>query len=311
MQRRHVPISRQTRKLSTKATALVLLGVPTGVYLYKCFMMVAFQSKLIYLPYVPLGSRHEERTSEMSLGMDVNDVEVISSDKKKLRGVVINPSLLSGPVMIYFQGNAGNMNHRLPLFKQMSATIPNLTIAGICYRGFGSSLGRPSEHGLEKDAQAIFEWTYQQYPERPIFLYGHSLGGGVAAYLASNPAYSRRIRGVILENTYLSIQDMVAAIYTKWTPYPYVAKYLLWNRWPTKERIAHISCPVLFLSSAKDEIVPPEHMETLYRICKKHQPNSQIAIMPKSMHMDMNLADRTLYNKHIRQFITINEQDCS
>jgi hypothetical protein len=67
-------------------------------------MMVAFQSKLIYLPYVPLGSRHEERTSEMSLGMDVNDVEVISSDKKKLRGVVINPSLLSGPVMIYFQG---------------------------------------------------------------------------------------------------------------------------------------------------------------------------------------------------------------
>lgn len=67
-------------------------------------MMVAFQSKLIYLPYVPLDSRHEERTPEMSVGMDIEDVEVISSDKKKLRGVVVNPSLSNGPVMIYFQG---------------------------------------------------------------------------------------------------------------------------------------------------------------------------------------------------------------
>lgn len=35
MQYRHVPVRHQTRKLSTKATALVLLGVPAGVYLYK------------------------------------------------------------------------------------------------------------------------------------------------------------------------------------------------------------------------------------------------------------------------------------
>ncbi|KAI8582676.1 hypothetical protein K450DRAFT_226393 [Umbelopsis ramanniana AG] len=274
-------------------------------------MMVAFQSKLIYLPYVPLDSRHEERTPEMSLEMDVEDVEVISSDKKKLRGMVVNPTLPSGPVMIYFQGNAGNMNHRLPLFKQMTTAVPNLTIAGICYRGFGSSLGRPSERGLEKDAQAILDWTYRKYSERPIFLYGHSLGGGVAAYLASNPVYSSKIRGVILENTYLSIQDMVTAIYTKWTPYPYIAKYFLWNRWPTKERIGHVSCPVLFLSSAKDEIVPPEHMETLYRICKQHQSNSHIASMPKSMHMDMYMADRNLYNQQVAQFLSLNEQKSS
>jgi hypothetical protein len=68
-------------------------------------MMVMFQSKLIYLPYVPLGSRHEERTLEMSLGMNIKDVEVISADRKRLRGMVINPTIpVNGPVMIYFQG---------------------------------------------------------------------------------------------------------------------------------------------------------------------------------------------------------------
>lgn len=66
--------------------------------------MVMFQSKLIYLPYVPLGSRHEDRTPEMSLGMDVSDVQIMSEDKKRLQGVVINPTLSDGPVMIYFQG---------------------------------------------------------------------------------------------------------------------------------------------------------------------------------------------------------------
>lgn len=35
MHRRHAAVKLQTRKLSTQATALVLLGVPAGVYLYK------------------------------------------------------------------------------------------------------------------------------------------------------------------------------------------------------------------------------------------------------------------------------------
>jgi hypothetical protein len=67
-------------------------------------MMVMFQSKLIYMPYIPLGSRHEERTPDMSLGMDIKDIEVVASDKKRLRGMVVNPSVPNGPVMIYFQG---------------------------------------------------------------------------------------------------------------------------------------------------------------------------------------------------------------
>jgi fermentation-respiration switch protein FrsA (DUF1100 family) len=197
------------------------------------------------------------------------------------------------------------MNHRLPLFKQLSTAMPNLTIVGVCYRGFGSSLGRPSERGLQRDGQAILAWTHKQYPKRPVFLYGHSLGGGVAAYLAARK--TSPIQGLILENTYLSIQDMVTALYTKYTPYPYIARYLLWNKWPTKDLMAHISCPILFLSSSRDEIVPPEHMQTLYRICQSHQSNARMVRMPRSMHMDMYIADRTLYNQSISQFLLINQ----
>ena len=41
-----------------------------------------------------------------------------------------------------------------------------------------------------------------------IMLFGRSLGGAVAIYLASLPNYSSRLAGLILENTFTSIYDM-------------------------------------------------------------------------------------------------------
>jgi predicted alpha/beta hydrolase len=44
----------------------------------------------------------------------------------------------------------------------------------------------------------------------------------------------------------------------------HVKHFLLRNKWPSKERIANISTPILFLMSEKDELVPYAHMDELY-----------------------------------------------
>jgi len=41
-------------------------------------------------------------------------------------------------------------------------------------------------------------------------------------------------------------------------------KFLCKTSWASKESIKHISCPILFLSGLKDELVPPAHMEALF-----------------------------------------------
>ncbi|KAI7883044.1 alpha/beta-hydrolase [Lichtheimia hyalospora FSU 10163] len=300
------------RSLSTLATAgLIVTGVPAGLYLYKCMMLVLFQNKLIYLGYIPPGSRHERLTLDKTLsGLDVKEETVWTSDRKQLRGLTVKKQHGDdrGPILIYLQGNAGNMNHRLPLFKTILSAEPSLTIVGICYRGFGSSNGRATEKGIRVDARSIFHHVQQQHNEglnRPIYIYGHSLGGAVAIDLVSQlekEGKGNTVTGLIVENTYTSILDMVQAMYPRYTPYPLIARYCLWNHWPSLKRIQDIrTTPVLFLSSSKDEIVPSEHMQTLYNAANPH--HRTIAYFPRATHMDMYTIETKRFQLTLAEFI--------
>ncbi|KAG0177119.1 Alpha/beta hydrolase domain-containing protein 13 [Apophysomyces sp. BC1034] len=263
-------------------------------------MMIAFQNKLIYLGYIPYGSRHETYERDRSFPLEVREQIVWTEDRKKLHGFVVNqPGVKQGPVMVYFQGNAGNMIHRLGLFKTMVDAIPDLTVVGICYRGFGSSLGRASEKGLQKDAKAILSFVHQQYPARPIYVYGHSLGGSVAVDICQHV----QVQGLILENTYTSIQDMVQAIYPRHTPYPLIAKAFLWNHWKSQDKIPKVQAPILFLSADKDEIVPSAQMHKLYAAASSSSYRKFVNF-PKAMHMDTFTKEPVAFKKALRDFIS-------
>ena len=56
----------------------------------------------------------------------------------------------------------------------------------IDYRGFGkSTAGLPSESTAYEDAHAAWQWLAEKYPERPRYIFGHSLGGPIAINLAT------------------------------------------------------------------------------------------------------------------------------
>jgi fermentation-respiration switch protein FrsA (DUF1100 family) len=94
-----------------------------------------------------------------------------------------------------------------------------------------------------------------------IFLYGRSLGGAVSIYLGSHPEYKSKIRGLILENTFTSISDMIDAI----MPIFKYLKFLQRNHWKSIERVPHIEKPILFIRSLRDEIVPTIQMVRLFK----------------------------------------------
>jgi fermentation-respiration switch protein FrsA (DUF1100 family) len=50
-------------------------------------------------------------------------------------------------------------------------------------------------------------------------------------------------------------------------------KFLQRNHWPSIDRIGKIKCPILFIKSMRDELVPPAHMNKLMEAatCRKSE----------------------------------------
>ncbi len=73
--------------------------------------------------------------------------------------------------------------------------------------------------------------------------------------------YKDGLAGVILENTFSSIGDMVNVMFPKLRAFKWL---VLRNYWPSVDRIGTITLPLLFIFSMRDELVPPEQMSHLF-----------------------------------------------
>lgn len=123
------------------------------------------------------------------------------------------------------------------------------------YRGYGLSTGTPNEKGLAIDAQTALDFIRQREDMRSnnIVVYGQSLGGAVSIDLVAKNKGTGDIKGLILENTFLSIAKMIPSVMP-------LAKYLTplcHEYWKSEEALPKITdIPILFLSGLQDEIVP-------------------------------------------------------
>ena len=78
------------------------------------------------------------------------------------------------------------------------------------------------------------------------------MGGAVAAE-AFFDQHADIIDGIILENTFTSISDMVDIMFPFLAP---IKEYVLKIGWNTNELVPKITAPLLFVMGKKDEIVP-------------------------------------------------------
>ncbi len=179
----------------------------------------------------------------------------------------------TAPTILFAHGNAGNIGHRLPLAKVLYECC-GANVLLLEYRGFGYSKGCPNELGIYADALAAFNYLAAgadgEVDGRNIFLFGRSLGGAVVIDLATRPGVATRVRGTIVENTFCSIASMGHSIGSNILGA--LAKYciptcLVANRFDSlkklKTRNLDGSGKFIFLSSQKDEIIPPTMMTRL------------------------------------------------
>jgi fermentation-respiration switch protein FrsA (DUF1100 family) len=181
------------------------------------------------------------------------------------------------PAVLVCNGNGGDRSMRAALAVALNRM--GLSVLLFDYRGYGGNPGRPDENGLAADARAAQAWLTAQPGVKEIVYFGESLGAAVAVGLAME----RPPAALILRSPFTSLAD-VAAVHYPWLP----ARRLLLDRYPSIERIASVSAPLLVIAGDRDDIVPESLSRRLYEAAS--EPKRYVAI-PGAGHNDPELLD--------------------
>lgn len=172
----------------------------------------------------------------------------------KLHGLwLAHPDLArqpNAPVLLYLHGARFNVEGSAFRARRMQEL--GFSVLAVDYRGFGKSTKElPSETMAYEDARAAWDWLGQQYPSRPRYIFGHSLGGAIAIELA---AQVEDEHGTLVEGAFTSIPDVFSSFKWGWLP----VGPLITQRFDAVKRVPAIGSPLLVVHGANDNLIPPE-----------------------------------------------------
>jgi len=217
--------------------AALIVGIPAVAWLS--------QERLIFFPQ-PL-------TNTTHLPAHATPLEVVAADGTRLAGFQLAGSPKPAPAVLYFGGNA----------EEISWTLADVrwprtwTIAGLNYRGYGRSEGKPGEQALLADGLALFDAiaARDDVDPRRIVVVGRSLGTGVAARVAAE----RPVAGAVLISPYDSLVEVGRSHYP-WLP----VSWLLRHRFDSLTAVKEARVPLLTIVGTADGIVPLSRSRVLH-----------------------------------------------
>jgi len=260
------------------------LGILAAAYGGLALLVYIFQSRLVFYP----GIEREIVATPSQIGLPYEDLHLQTSDGISLHGWYIPAPQPRGTVL-FLHGNAGNISHRLDSIEMFHRLGYSTLIFD--YRGYGNSGGKPTEQGTYRDAETAWRYLTEQrnIPSCRIVLFGESLGGAVAAWLAATSrdtllakpadcgsgceaaipapdASQRRVMAarqkpaaLVIASGFTSVPDLGQQLY------PYLpVRWLARIRYDTREYLKSVTAPVLIAHSPQDDIVTFEHGRALF-----------------------------------------------
>lgn len=202
-------------------------------------------------------------------------------------------------VVLFFHGNSGNISNREYVIDICDAFRLNLLL--VDYRGYGNSDSSPKIGYLPEDGIIAYRYLSKIYTSNDIVVWGESLGGSVATYIARQfPC-----RCLILLSTFSSLSDVV-------DHYPGIESIsrsfirgfinVTGNELNTKEWIKGVRCPVLQIHSIEDDLISYKSAKSLFKNITTHKKMIQI----KGTHSSPRITDKQL--KEVFDFIGVRNQ---
>jgi fermentation-respiration switch protein FrsA (DUF1100 family) len=260
------------RKTATAVLLAVLLMAPYPWVINSC----SFHPDRVYVPEAD------------QLPPGVEELFIPTDDGQRLQCYWL-PRPSSGRVLIYFNGNSGNLAHRLTDLMRLAEMDINVLGAG--YRGFGKSTGRPSERGIYKDGRAALDHVMRRgFKMEQIILLGYSLGTTVVVDIAQGQA----LGGLVLV-TPLTSGKAVAQV-RGYGPFAWFAG----NKFNALSKIDRLRSPMLIVHGTADEVIPLSMGEQIFAAAREPK---KMVVIDGAHHSDISFFAPELYLGAIRDFI--------
>jgi alpha-beta hydrolase superfamily lysophospholipase len=220
----------------------------------------------------------------------------VTGEPARLHGLWLpaERGVAAAPVLLYLHGARWNVEGSAPRIQRMQQL--GFSVLAIDYRGFGkSSPGLPSEDSAYEDARAAWDWLAAQHPDRPRYVFGHSLGGAIAIDLASKVEDEQ---GVIVEGTFTSIADVAGTMKWGWLP----VGPLITQRFESVRKVAQLHSPLLVVHGAEDSLIRSDLGRRLYDAA---QGRKQFVLVQGGSHHSTMAVGQAQYRAALAQFFSL------
>jgi pimeloyl-ACP methyl ester carboxylesterase len=253
---------------------LTFLLLHIGVYVFQSFIL--FQPKTLATDYT------------YQFDAPFQEYWITSPDGNEVNALFFEANGGSqGKVVLYLHGNSDNL-------QRWASNHPDFTERGfdflaIDYRGYGKSRGVPTEEGLYKDAASAYHFLLESYEPEQIYIFGRSLGTGVAGHLAAHQEAAM----LMLETPYYSIKD----IFKRQAPFLYLPFDLQYEL-PLHRYLEKIDIPVYIFHGTADEVIPYSSAAAI----KPNLPSDDhFLTIPGGRHKGLNAYEA--YQKYLDQIL--------
>lgn len=227
-----------------------LANLLIGVCLISYFGLVAFfyfaQSNMLFKNHSAIENANIDK-------LKIQDIRIKTPDGETLQAFY-EPAMPNRPTILFFHGQGGGLELQKWRFYRLHKQ--GFGFLSIAYRGFSQSSGKPSEKGLFIDGLSAFDELVKiGVLPKDIIIHGHSLGSGVATYVASK----RDAKALILETPFSAAVE-VAQERFPWLPVGLLMK----NRFESTKYIKEVNAPILIVTGGKDQVIPAKFGRKLY-----------------------------------------------
>jgi len=165
------------------------------------------------------------------------------------------------PTILFCHGNSGNVSNRNYMIKLCKIFKQNLILFD--YSGYGRSIGEPRTHRILSDGEKVLDWASKKVEKDKLIIWGESLGGSIASYLASKNKCSK----LVLFSTFASLNDLAFGEKSSFLVKS-VQSFLniFVHPLPTKKWLENSDVPTLIVHSEDDELISVRHARMMKKI---------------------------------------------
>jgi len=261
-------IIKEKAKVSTKRKIYRVIIVITLIYCSIGIALYHLQEKFLFHP---VGLTHD---FQFKFDVPFKEVNIPMNETDTLNIVQFFPSdSVSKGVVLYFHGNSDNVTRYAKYADNFTKNGYEVWIPD--YQTYGKTTGELTEENMYKQAKEVYKLAHSKFSSDSVFIYGKSLGTGVASYIAAK----EKCAALILETPFYSIPSL----FSTYAPI-YPTGRMSHFKFPVGEYLEETTEPVLIFAGTSDKVIPYRNATKLKKVLK---PFDQFITIENGTHNNL------------------------